>query len=320
MPDFSIVIPVYNAEKTLHRCLDSLLTQTYSYFEVHMIENGSTDSSADICREYASKDPRFVLHSLKENGGPSVARNIGIDCSAGKFIAFIDSDDYVQADYLESLLKGFETAEVVFLGYNQVDNYGNIIKTCIPYRKDKDSYHNQLIHLHSQDNFGYTWVKAFRRDVIGKHRFSQQLNLMEDELFVCEILTTPRKIAVVSKPIYNYVTGNTSSLMGRTHPDYCRKVDIVYKAWCNLLENYANKKETLSYMADGYVNRCMYYCYERNVDIKEFCGQLAESTFFAVSAIENRFTQSVKNKKYKQLYIMKSFYNIKNKLARLLKR
>lgn len=320
MPDFSIVIPVYNAEKTLQRCLDSLLVQTYGDFDVHMVENGSTDSSAEICRAYESRDPRFVLHIIKENKGPSVARNIGIDCSAGKHIAFIDSDDYVTENYLEELKTGFENADVVFIGYSQVAEDETVIREVIPDLSENNTYCDNILQLYAQDAFGYTWVKAFKADVIGNCRFSQQLNLMEDEVFACEILTEPRKITVVTQPVYNYVTGNPGSLMSRTHSDYCKKLDVVYRAWINLLNSYGNKEQALVKMANSYVNKCMYYIYEREVDVKEFCNQLADSMFFESADIETEFVQCVKNRNHKKLSRMKWFYNLKNKSARLLKR
>ena len=116
MPTFSIIVPVYNAEKTLYKCLDSLCAQTYEDFEVHLVENGSGDSSRSICREFAQKDPRFQLHVSEQNCGPSGARNIGLDHARGTYIAFLDSDDYVEEAYLRELHQAFENADVVFFG------------------------------------------------------------------------------------------------------------------------------------------------------------------------------------------------------------
>ena len=89
MPTFSIIIPVYNAEKTLRRCLDSLLAQSFRDFEVLMVENGSMDGSNALCREYAANDPRFVLYASRENRGPSGARNSGLDHAKGIYTAFL---------------------------------------------------------------------------------------------------------------------------------------------------------------------------------------------------------------------------------------
>lgn len=103
MPQISVIVPVYNAERYLHRCVDSILSQTFSNFELLLINDGSKDSSGAICDEYAAKDPRVrVFH--KENGGVSSARNLGLDNACGEWIAFVDSDDWISENYLESML------------------------------------------------------------------------------------------------------------------------------------------------------------------------------------------------------------------------
>ena len=98
----SIVVPIYNVDNYLRQCLDSIQNQTYQNFECLLINDGSPDNSADICREYVSKDARFRYFE-KENGGVASARNLGIKYSKGKYITFIDSDDWVDLDYLEVL-------------------------------------------------------------------------------------------------------------------------------------------------------------------------------------------------------------------------
>lgn len=320
MPTFSIIVPVYNAEKTLHRCLDSLRAQTYTDFEVRMVENGSRDSSRGICREYTEKDDRFLLHVSEENCGPSGARNIGIDHAQGTYIAFLDSDDYVDPEYLKVLYHSLEGADVAFFGYHQISTDGRALGTHIPEIKERSDYYETLLQLSQQDMFGYTWIKAFRRDIIGEHRFSRELNLLEDEVFACEVLTQPCSIAVVPKAILNYVTGNAGSLIGRTHPDYCRKVDAAYKAWKTMLAPYEQKDNVLAQMANAYVGRCMYYGFERDVDVANFFGELGESEFFSSATIKNEFVTYVRERNFKKLARMRASYRIKNKIAKLLKR
>ncbi|MBE6937879.1 MAG: glycosyltransferase family 2 protein [Ruminococcaceae bacterium] len=320
MPTFSIIVPVYNSEKTLHRCLDSLKAQTYSDFEVRIVENGSVDSSCTICREYAEKDPRFLLHVNEGNCGPSGARNIGLDYVRGNYIAFLDSDDYVEPDYLDVLLRTIENTDVVFLGYHQVETDGRLLGDHIPVVKDGGCYYETLLQLSNQDMFGYTWVKVFRREIIGEHRFSCELNLQEDEVFTCEVMTQPCRVAVVPKAILNYVTGNSDSLIGRTHLDYCRKVDAAYEAWKKLLEHYEKKIEVLKQMANAHVKRCMFYGFERDLSTKAFFEDLAETTFFSEATLEDDFAACVKNHDYKKLARMRTAYRLKNKIAKLLKR
>ena len=112
----SIIVPVYNTEKYLRRCIDSVLAQTYQDFELLLIDDGSKDSSGAICDEYAAQDARVrVFH--KENGGVSSARNVGLDNARGEWITFVDADDWIESDMLELLLrKGEETGADIVMG------------------------------------------------------------------------------------------------------------------------------------------------------------------------------------------------------------
>ena len=320
MPTFSIIVPIYNAEKTLHRCLNSLLDQNYHDYEVLMIENGSGDASNSVCREYAARDSRFILYECGENKGPSGARTVGLDHASGTYIAFLDSDDYVDPDYLTVLLDAFSGSDVVFFGYHQVSVNGEFLGDHIPQIAENADYYETLIDLHRHDLFGYTWIKAFRRKVIGPHRFSRELNLLEDEVFACEVMAEPRNVKVVSKAILNYVTGNAGSLIGRTHPDYCRKIDVAYCAWKKLLETYEKRDEILAQMANAHVSRCMYYGFERDVDARAFFIDLANSAFFADSTQENVFMHAVQSRNYGKISRMRAGYRLRNVVATLLKR
>lgn len=319
MPVFTVIIPVYNAQTTLHRCLDSLQGQSFADFEALVIENGSTDTSAQICREYTEKDSRFILHSCRENCGPSGARNIGLEQAKGKYIAFVDSDDFVGPDYLQTLYNSFADADVVFMGYREVSLTGECIGEYIP-PLAADSYCETLLQLHRVNGFGYTWIKAFRADIIGKHRFSEKLNLLEDELFACQVLEKPVRTAIAQKAIYNYVTCNSSSLTGRTHQDFCAKTDIAYCGWKKLLSDYENRDTALEQMANGFVNRSMYYLFEREVELKSYCRELKNTTFFADSSINSKFADYIIGEKYNRLLCMKKVYIIKNRLAPLVRR
>ena len=319
MPIFSVIIPIYNAEKTLKRCLDSLCNQTYTDFEVLLIENGSVDSSRNICFEYTEKDMRFKLYPCKENKGPSVARNIGLNSATGSYIAFIDSDDYVDTDYLYTLNEAFKNSDVVFFGCHRRDMHDNFISDNIPDVCDNLNYYEKLIELYNQDAFGYTWIKAFRKDTIAGFRFSEFLNLLEDEVFACEVLKNPCEIKIVPKAIYNYIIGNQSSLIGRTHQDYCIKVDVAYKSWKSLLANYEKRDDVLQKMADAHVSRCMYYFFERKVNLKEFLDSFSECMFFKESVSANKFTEYLNKKRYSHIYLMRTVYRVKNKIAVLLK-
>ena len=107
MPKVSIIVPVYKAEKYLNRCVDSILAQTFTDFELLLIDDGSPDRSGEICDEYAKKDSRIrVFH--KKNGGVSSARNLGLDNVLGEYVTFVDSDDWVEPDFVETMIQTYE--------------------------------------------------------------------------------------------------------------------------------------------------------------------------------------------------------------------
>ena len=120
----STIVPVYNTEKYVGRCIDSIISQTYPDWELILVDDGSTDGSLNIIESYAKKDPRInVIH--QKNEGPGMARNSGIVQATGEYIVFIDSDDVIRPDYFEKLSK--ETAAVVFIDIDQVDEYYHIL-------------------------------------------------------------------------------------------------------------------------------------------------------------------------------------------------
>lgn len=127
-PTISVIVPVYNTEKYLRRCIDSVLAQTYADFELLLIDDGSKDKSGEICDEYAQKDARVrVFH--KENGGVSSARNLGLDNARGEWVAFVDSDDYIEENYLKSF-EGNLDADLVVGNSAWLDNGGAEINSC----------------------------------------------------------------------------------------------------------------------------------------------------------------------------------------------
>ena len=128
-PLITIIVPVYNSEKTLHRCVDSILDQTYQNFEILLINDGSKDHSGDICDEYAKSDTRVrVFH--KENKGVSAARNTGLDNAKGAWVSFVDSDDWISSEYLNVLYKEaiVTNADVVTCDFFEVVRNG--IRMC----------------------------------------------------------------------------------------------------------------------------------------------------------------------------------------------
>lgn len=194
----SVIVPVYNSEKTLVRCVDSILSQTFSDFELLLVDDGSTDSSGKMCDDYALKDHRVhVFH--KKNGGVSSARNLGLDHANGKWIAFCDSDDYVNSNWLSTFTKHCKkNVELVV----QSTGISNSIKN----RPFEGTVSDFLELFYDVYVIGYVWNKLFLKSAIDKycHRFDESFAFLEDEMFVCKYLQSINHVAFIPKVTYHY--------------------------------------------------------------------------------------------------------------------
>ena len=310
MVDFSIIIPIYNAEKSLEKCLDSVNAQTFESYEVILIDDGSTDQSLSICKRYEIQNKRFRVHH-QNNAGPSAARNAGLDIAEGKWICFVDSDDCIEASYLQEIWDAAQNyyTDVVFIGYSKVNENGT--KEVFLPGEVMETNIKTALALSEHDMFGYTWIKAFRRGSIKEIRFDASLNLFEDEVFTCQVLPYCRRIGVVNKPIYNYNIGDGSSLIGRTHQDYCLKCDKVYQAWKLMLDGCQEKANILAKKANNFVSRCYYYAFERKVNIQSYFSHLRETSFFKEHTDKIKLDNAVRSENYAKLSFEKLKYQLK---------
>ena len=208
----SIIIPIYNVENYLRQCLDSIVAQTYQNFECILINDGSPDNSSDICREYVSKDSRFKYFE-KDNGGVSSARNLGIEHSKGEYITFIDSDDWVDSDYLEALYTTLleEGADITVSTYKQF----NINDNCFYLHAFQRGYDKKIFtgpelidNLQLLSSFDHSYgsvcgklVKSVRVENI---RFNEETTLGEDMEFWYKLFLISDKIVYINKDTYIY--------------------------------------------------------------------------------------------------------------------
>ncbi|WP_261024166.1 glycosyltransferase family 2 protein [Streptococcus mitis] len=212
----SIIVPIYNSENYLRQCLDSIMGQTYKNFECLLINDGSPDHSADICREYVSKDSRF-LYFEKENGGVSSARNLGIERSKGEYITFIDSDDWVDSDYLEVLYTTLleEGADITVSTYKRF----NIKDSCFYFHifqrgYDKKTFTGQelIASLQALSSFDRSYISSSNKLVKSRQlktiRFNEKTTLGEDMEFWYKLYLISDKIVYVNKDTYIYRTSN----------------------------------------------------------------------------------------------------------------
>lgn len=201
----SVIVPVYKVEAVLPRCIESILNQTVSDFELILIDDGSPDQSGAICDEYAARDARIrVIH--QENGGVSKARNAGLDAAQGDYIVFIDSDDYVDSTYLQRHLDNL--ADMVISGF-RCEGY-NINNN--DYQIPEQEYYDDLskeeyIKLFERCLFNLSWAKLFIASIINEHkiRFSESLQRSEDLLFTVQYAQHCKTIRIIPYAEYHYV-------------------------------------------------------------------------------------------------------------------
>lgn len=197
----SIIVPIYKAEKYIHRCIDSILAQSYTDFELLLIDDGSPDNCGDICDEYAAKDGRVrVLH--KENGGVSSARNLGLSNAQGEWVTFVDSDDWVERKFLEKLIS--VDADLVVGGC--VRTSGASIQ--LVNRQNGTDDIPEFLALYLDKLLLRTpWGKLFRRSILEDNhiRYNNDIRFGEDTLFVYEYLCHCDIIASISYCGYNYL-------------------------------------------------------------------------------------------------------------------
>ena len=220
MPQISVIVPVYNAEKYVHRCIDSILVQTFTDFELLLINDGSKDKSGTICDEYAAKDSRVrVFH--KKNGGVSSARNVGLDNAKGIWVAYVDSDDWVTNDYLKNLLshtQGKIDLVVSFPTYIYRD--GTSKKVEYPSKLVNENNFEDIFVEHSMHQNTSPWSKLFRRELIERFniRFCEEMHIGEDLLFLYTYMIHTVNIYISKDTDYLYSYDLETSLTKRVNP------------------------------------------------------------------------------------------------------
>lgn len=208
MPKVSVIVPIYNVEKYLNRCVDSILAQTWSDFELILIDDGSSDRSGVICDEYAQKDGRVrVIH--KENGGVSSARNAGLDAAEGELVAFVDSDDYVDERYLEELTA--PDGDLIVCRVHKILTDGTQEPHC-PSRTGTEEI-NAVI-LFTEGFLNTVWGKLFKKEIIEQHhiRFQEDMTYGEDAMFALNYADYCTDVFLIDRPLYYYVKYKANTL------------------------------------------------------------------------------------------------------------
>ncbi|HFI0654920.1 TPA: glycosyltransferase family 2 protein, partial [Streptococcus suis] len=204
----SIIVPIYNVEKFLPRCIESICNQTYENIEILLINDGSTDGSEQICMDFMKRDSR-IRYFLKENGGLSDARNYGIERACGKYLAFIDSDDFVESDFILRLYDALvqQNASVAIAGFSKVDENGTILKKELLENEELVLTGREVCKkLHSEKGqvFVVAWNKLYKKELFSNVQYAKG-KIHEDEYIAYQLFYDLDRIAVVNDSLYYYV-------------------------------------------------------------------------------------------------------------------
>lgn len=306
----SIIVPVYNAEKKLRKCVGSILSQTYSDLELLLVDDGSKDESGEICDEYAAKDSRVrAFHKL--NGGVSSARNLGLSKAIGEYVIHCDADDFIEPEMLQALISTAveEAADMVYCDFYE-DRNGLV--TQIP-QSSEDASAKGLIHaMLSQKAHGSSCNKLIRRSLIEDSglQYNEKFTCYEDLFFNIQLLLRYPKarIAYLPKAYYHYCQEESSI----THGNSC---DILYQRACDLIDRltvelntfeydladlYTFKKDALRFLNWGHQYKMMKYTYpEIHKQLLKGLPWTSQFAFAlrgypAIGAFVNKFIQNLK--------------------------
>ncbi len=313
----SIIVPVFNTEQYLPRCLDSIISQSFSDFELLLIDDGSTDGSGIICDSYADRDRRIrVFH--KENGGVSSARNVGLKEAKGEWICCVDSDDKLLTGGLQTMVDCIsDEVDMVMAGYFELED-----KTL---QKDTTSFggdgiiaqNNALLMMYPSADLpymGYPWGKLFKRNLVLERNlsFDEHIKIKEDTLFVVEYLCGIQKqVCYTSTPVYEYVklpTGVMSGMNQYYNPNYLTSFDAVVRM-NSLVQSLPNVSESLSNAAKYEVVNRVYLVY----------GHMLEN-----GAVDKKVVSGLKSRAIREVglgyYLGYQYRRNKRRLSKLVKR
>lgn len=311
----SVIVPIYNSEKYLRRCINSILCQTYSNLEIILINDGSTDNSKAICEEYVHKDSRIKFIS-KKNTGVSDTRNIGIEKSTGKYIGFVDSDDVIKKNMFEIL-------------YTNITKYNADLSACeinIKNKKYDNSKkvisNNRFLKFMLEENGpqGYLWNKLYKKSIIEENKIllDTSIHICEDLLFNCKYLEKSSKVIYEKTDLYIYIDRKDSA----SNKEFDYKWVTILDAYEKMKEIYKNKENDIFDLFKAY-----YILTNINTKTKMYLANIKDKNIInrCNSNISLYLEDVLKSKniciKLKiKVFFYYNFYNIINIIKKLFKK
>lgn len=319
----SIIVPAYNAQDFISRCIESIQKQTYKELDIVIVDDGSTDDTALICGKLAADDSRIRVIT-KTNGGVSSARNTGLDNAQAENIMFVDSDDWIEADYCENMLAYAENYDWVCSGY-----YKELIWGTKKYDVDR------LMEFHDNNSdffeaafgkglFCSLWNKLYKRSLIGSQRFDESVYFGEDHFFNLEYLKKCSDIVIANNNLYHYNCKNDSSVTRKSYKNDISSIVYIYDETIKYSDTYLDGshkeliKKDFVLSGIGLVQR-IYYANIRYKDKKIYLDNLFGSNafkecFFGKYHLKGQYRLIQWMCKNKLFVIMNLFFAIKKKV------
>lgn len=215
MPLISIIVPIYNAEESLHNCIDSILSQTFNDFQLILVNDGSKDKSGDICDEYAKKDCRITtIHT--ENTGVSSARNKGLDVSSGEFITFVDADDWLECNALAKYVETEKETSSDWIRCCYIKEYQHKKETItIPRQLTISDKTKAEEFLEKNHLYGFLWNSLYRRSLLLDLQFDNDIQWCEDHIFSYQYLLRCKDVTIIPDSLYHYRVNTGNSLSSK---------------------------------------------------------------------------------------------------------
>lgn len=291
-PIVSIITPVYKVVNCLSKCIESVISQTFTEWEMILVDDGSPDRSGEICDEYALRDDRIkVFH--KQNGGPSSARNLGIEHAQGKYIWFVDSDDWIEHGALHRIFNVMDNsnADVCFFCLNPISNsevqipfdFKSIVGNNVDgvHYVGKQECAKAFVEIEMSGGMGWTWNKWFKKSIIDENhiRFDTRFAIQEDHLFTLSYLLHVNHVIITDYAQYNYVM-QSGTLLTRKYSFENTKVrnEAMYEARCRLCKTFMiNNLKYENWYTSDYISRRVLNLRNfknSNLTIKERIGEI----------------------------------------------
>lgn len=270
--ELSIIVPVYKVEKQLERCIQSILNQSFTNFELILVDDGSPDKCGEICDEYEKKDKRIkVIH--KKNGGLSDARNAGLDIAKGKYIGFVDSDDIIHPEMYERMYNFINKYNVdivqckfkKFKSIEDINKLSNINNTNIEYYTSKEAIMDMIDNNKINVN---TWNKLYKRELFENERFPKG-KIHEDEFLTYKLMYESNKIAYINEELYYYYQNDNGIMNGSNLIKRLDRIEALEERSNFFLKNgdkdLYNKSNTALFFA---LNK-LYFIFKRNKQLRK---------------------------------------------------